>query len=36
MKYEVFKQQVTDVLIEMGQVRKGMFNPNAVELICMI
>ena len=36
MKYEAFKQQVTDVLIEMGQVRKGMYNPNAVELICMI
>lgn len=36
MKYETFKSLVTDVLVEMGQVRKGMFNRNAVELICMI
>ena len=36
MKYETFKRQVSDVLTEMGQVRRGMFNPNAVELICMI
>ena len=36
MKYEDFKRQVSDVLTEMGQVRRGMFKPNAVELICMI
>jgi len=36
MKYETFRKQVIDVLIEMGQVRKGMFKPEAVELICMI
>lgn len=36
MKYKDFKRLVGDTLIEMGQVRKGMYSRQAVELICMI